>query len=966
MSRFKKLAATPIDSLGVTVHEFEHETGASYLHFEADHPEQAFLVAFRTLPQDSTGVAHILEHTALCGSERYPVRDPFFTMLRRSLSTFMNAFTTSDYTAYPFASTNEKDFANLMSVYLDAVFFPTLDPLDFAQEGHRLEFETPDDPSSPLVYRGVVFNEMKGDMSSSRSQAWERIQHHLFSESTYHFNSGGDPAEIPMLKHSDLLEFYRRHYHPSNAMFMTWGRMNPSNMMEQFESLALGRFQASDGVIEGTNEPRWPSPKSVSEAISGERSEDGAPSGQLYCAWLLGPSTDLEGVLTAQLVVDLLLDSSAAPLRQVLDQSDLGQSVSPLSGLEESNREMSFLCGLEMADEAALESFEALVMDCLASIVRDGISIDRIEAALHQLELSQRELGGDGMPYGLQMMFSSLSAVVHRGEPVGLLDFDRALSSLRVALAQKGEDLISEWIQKELIDNPHRLSLALGMDEQLAAVEAEAERESLKQARQSMTEHEVSCLISQSAALNERQLSPEDLSCLPKVGLSDVPINKTYPQPSMKGAITGYAASCNGLVYEQLLVPLPALDADEWSALPLLSQLWGELGVGGEDYLASQERQLATCGGISAYSVLRSLEEDGHATGHATGYAVLSTRGLVRHLREMSSLLLQTFHELRLDEWPRITQILQQIRSRKSLGVVQNAHSLAMLAACGAWSRLSARNHQLSGLGSIARYDDWCQLVEQGAVDQLSEPLARLHDRLTDAKLSALVVSDAQELGNAIACLSESYPDWSEINMSVVDIEASLLPKAQAFITSTQANFSAACLPCVKEQHPDAAALMILARVLSQQYLHPMLREQGGAYGGGASFDQTTGLFRFYSYRDPELNKTLDVFRSAGDWINKHPVTQQEVEEAVLSIVSGIDAPGSPAGEARTAHHQWLQGRNESMRRAFRGATLAVTPQQVMQVAETYLNQEMAMAVVTSKENERSLPSDFVRHTLKA
>ena len=212
------------------------------------------------------------------------------------------------------------------------------------------------------------------------------------------------------------------------------------------------------------------------------------------------------------------------------------------------------------------------------------------------------------------------------------------------------------------------------MDEQLAAAEAAAEREKLSQARSAMTERDVTHVISQSAALNERQLSPENLACLPKVGLSDVPTDKTYPQPMVKGALTGYAAGCNGLVYEQLLAPLPALDADEWSTLPLLSQLWGELGVGANDYLASQERQLATCGGISAYSVLRSLEEN----GKATGYAVLSTRGLVRHLQDMSSLLLETFHELRLDEWSRISQILQQIRSRKSLGVVQNAHSLAL------------------------------------------------------------------------------------------------------------------------------------------------------------------------------------------------------------------------------------------------------------------------------------------------
>jgi Zn-dependent M16 (insulinase) family peptidase len=223
-----------------------------------------------------------------------------------------------------------------------------------------------------------------------------------------------------------------------------------------------------------------------------------------------------------------------------------------------------------------------------------------------------------------------------------------------------------------------------------------------------------------------------------------------------------------------------------------------------------------------------------------------------------------------------------------------------------------------------------------------------------------LVVADGHHLNDALAMLNAISPDWRCINPTEISISQPLLPEAQAFFTATQANFCAACLPGVREGHEDAAPLMVLARILSQQYLHPVLREQGGAYGGGASFDQTTGLFRFYSFRDPELNKTLDTFRRAGQWVRSNPITPVEVEESVLSIVSGIDAPGSPAGEARTAHHQGLQGRSEETRRRFRQAILEVTPEAVMRASETYLHQTPSVAVVTSAKHQSQLSGDFV------
>ena len=223
-SSFTWVRSESIASLNIEIQEYRHnKTGAQHFHIAADDNNNVFLVALRTVPQDSTGVAHILEHTTLCGSERYPVRDPFFMMTRRSLNTFMNAFTSSDWTAYPFASQNSKDFGNLLQVYMDAVFFPTLDELDFAQEGHRVEFAEEGNPDSELVYKGVVYNEMKGAMSSPSRSLWQELTSQLFPSVTYHYNSGGEPENIPELSYEELKAFHHNHYHPSNAIFMTFG-----------------------------------------------------------------------------------------------------------------------------------------------------------------------------------------------------------------------------------------------------------------------------------------------------------------------------------------------------------------------------------------------------------------------------------------------------------------------------------------------------------------------------------------------------------------------------------------------------------------------------------------------------------------------------------------------------------------------------------------------------------------------
>ena len=409
---FEHIRSEHIRSLDIDLHEFRHiDTGTPHVHLAADNPENVFLVGLRTIPTDSTGVAHILEHTVLCGSEKYPVRDPFFMMIRRSLNTFMNAFTSSDWTAYPFASQNRKDFFNLLDVYLDAVFFSRLHELDFAQEGHRVEFEKPDDPSSPLVFKGVVFNEMKGAMSAPTSFLWQTLTKHLFPNNTYHHNSGGDPEAIPDLSYQQLKNFYDTHYHPSNAVLMTYGDIPAQELQARFQLQVLSRFKPLDRTISVADAKRYHSPVRVEEAYATQETETGDKT-HIVVGWLLGSSVDLDQRLRAHLLSSVLLDNSASPLMQTLEKSDLGTSPSPLCGLEDSAKEMVFACGLEGSNPEQTEAVESLILDTLADVVSNGVPQSQIEAVLHQLELSQREIRGDGMPFGLQLVLSGLSTAM--------------------------------------------------------------------------------------------------------------------------------------------------------------------------------------------------------------------------------------------------------------------------------------------------------------------------------------------------------------------------------------------------------------------------------------------------------------------------------------------------------------------------------------------------------------------------
>ncbi|WP_210395350.1 insulinase family protein [Motiliproteus sediminis] len=950
----------PVDSLGIEVAEYRHrKTGAVHFHIDAEHQENVFLVALRTIPGDSTGVAHILEHTALCGSERFPVRDPFFMMTRRSLNTFMNAFTSSDWTAYPFASQNRKDFFNLLEVYLDAVFFSRLDPLDFAQEGHRVEFSEAADPSSELTYKGVVFNEMKGAMSSPVSVLWQTLSKYLFPTTTYHFNSGGEPECIPDLSYDDLIRFYRTHYHPSNAVFMTFGDIPAAEQQERFETLALARFDKLDAEISVSDEKRYHAPLKVEEAYALDE-EDTSAKTHVVVGWLLGLSTDLEDQLEAHLLSRVLLDNSASPLRYALESSDLGASPSPLCGLEDSNREMSFMCGMEGSEPEYAEAIEALVLEVLQRVASEGVPQEHVEAVLHQLELSQREIGGDGYPYGLQLILAGLSTAVHRGDPISLLNLDPVLEQLQERI--KDRDYIPSLVQRLLLDNPHRVRVTLRPDRELAKRRDAAERARLAAIKAKLDEQQAAAIVAQAAALEARQQQLDDESILPKVGLGDVPEETRIPEGEVAelgyGKRAFYGQGTNGIVYQEVLVEMPELTPEEQQLLPLYSLCLTELGVGERDYQQTQAWQSAITGGVSAFATVRGDIDDPQSV---RGYFTLCAKSLNRNVEQMVGLLKETFFTIRFDELSRMRELVSQQRARKQQSITGSGHALAMMAAASELcpsAQLSHRQRGLAAIGFLKQLDE--SLKSEEGQQRFADQLKTLHAKLTTAPRHFLCVAEPEMQAPVDQALATAWSGLAPATeFSGFRLDPISQQVKQAWSTSTQVNFCAKAYATVPVEHSDSAPLVVLGDFLRNGYLHRAVREKGGAYGGGAGQDSSCAAFRFFSYRDPRIEGTLDDFDAALRWLVDGDHSDNKLEEAILGVVSSIDKPGSPAGEAKQAYHSSLFGRTPMQRRAFRARVLKVTLDDLKRVARTYLiDQPASIAVITDPDNAKRLQGE--------
>ena len=944
---FQLLRQHHVEALDIYVSEYKHKvTGAVHYHLATNNDENVFLVAFRTQPMDSKGTAHILEHTALCGSEKFPVRDPFFLMIRRSLNTFMNAFTAADWTAYPFATQNKKDFQNLLSVYLDAAFAANLNPLDFAQEGIRIELE-----NDQAVYKGVVFNEMKGAMSSPTDQLYHQLAYHLFPETTYHYNSGGDPKEIPDLSYEQLVEFYKTHYHPSNAVFMTFGNQNAYDLQEQFETLALHKFSKGT-TLYSTPEKRLTAPIEVTESYAVD-SEDLKDKTFHVMSWLLPETSDIKLRLGMRLVEGILLENSASPLRHYLETCGYAQSTGPLMGVDDSNFEMTFYCGVQGSNAEYAENFKSGVLNILQDVASKPVDTDLVDAILHQIELHQREINGDGTPYGLSLILNGLGSAIHHNDPIHVWDVDSAIEQVKEEL--KDPMWLSKLIQTHLLNNPHRVQMTLVPDATKSVKEQQAEQARLAEITANLTEDQKIEIQEKTEALKKRQDTPDDLELLPKVGLEDIPADLHIVPGQLREIICNgldtplnlYHAGTNGIYYQQVLIQIP----DEIVQSPyfnLLSILMGEVGAGEYDYLELQQLQTAVSGGLGMGASLRSKVDN---KDRISAWLTLTTKSLTQKL-DAIQLLKLAFEQLRFDEKDRIIELLQQRKTRWHSRLSGSGHSYAMQTASRQMSALARRDYHNTGLGALNWLSDLVTKIDQDedAYHALIAELQAIHRKLLQAPKQFLLVCEEHHSDRLVEEVQNVW-DKLQVNkapVTLTQVEQVNTANDEAWLIQTNVQFCASAYQAVDVAHADAAPLMVLAAYLRNGFLHSAIREKGGAYGGGASYDGNACSFRFYSYRDPRLAETFNDFEASVQWLLNTEQQPHQLEEAILGLVASMDKPGSPAGEAITACYALLHARTPKFRKMLRERLLNVTLDDLNRVAKQYLLQQKPVKAVVA------------------
>lgn len=936
--------------------QLEHrKTGAKHIHIASFDTENTFSVSFKTVPSDSTGVAHILEHTVLCGSKKFPVRDPFFSMIKRSLNSFMNAFTASDWTMYPYCTQNETDYYNLMDVYLDASFFPAIEELSFKQEGHRLELE-----KDKLVYKGVVYNEMKGAMSSPTQIMIRALMHALYPDTTYSNNSGGDPNVIPSLTHDQLVSFHRRHYHPSNAFFYTYGNLPLENHLAFIENKVLTHFTRIDPGTDVPPQPRWETPRDVLYKYPLEKNEEPTKKYQFCLAWL---TTDIQNsfeILVLTVLEKILIGNSASPLRKALIDSGLGTALSDGTGYDADNRDTMFACGLKDVEKSAFAQIEKIIFDTLRNLSQSAIEPELIEAAIHQIEFDRKEITNMPYPYGLKLLLTICGTWFHGGDTVNSLKFDDDLKRLRERLT--AGRFLEERIDHYFLSNPHFVRFTLEPDHTFAENEEKHATQRLKALKKALLPADIEKIKTDTTALQALQESEEDLSSLPTLEIDDIPPDVQAIQPLTDQAdttIIRYNPPTSGIFYVSLAAGVTDVTEPLVPYIPLFCSVFTRMGTNVHDYTEIARLVDAYTGGIGMSPSVRTGFDD---AGNCIPFLSFGGKCLDRNQPKMFDIIEEFVTKYDFSNLSRLKTLLLEYKASLEATVVNSGHRYAISLASRNLSLSNALNETWSGIHQLQLIKKITQDLSEDALKDLSEKFAQIAATvLKQDNLQIALIGENDVLPEAATTIT-SIQNKLPLGTAVAGTDASFSPPSiavpsstphEGWYTASAVSFVAKCFPTVRMGHPDAPALAIISKLLKSLYLHKEIREKGGAYGGFSVYNSETGLFCLASYRDPHILSTLNVFDTAMDFITSDNYDDEDVKEAILQLASEIDKPDTPSTIAKKAFHRKLISLTDDQRKHFKAQILSTGKKQVMAVAQNYFRRNdpaHAIAVISNAD----------------
>ncbi|HVO84805.1 MAG TPA: insulinase family protein, partial [Syntrophobacteria bacterium] len=906
--------------LKTTADLYRHaRTGAELLSLSNKDENKVFAIIFRTPPTDGTGVAHILEHSVLCGSRKYPVREPFVELLKGSLQTFLNAFTYPDKTCYPVASQNLQDFYNLIDVYLDAVLYPRLTPYTLQQEGWHLEL---DDPSQPLSYKGVVFNEMKGAYSSPDRVLAECSQQSLFPDHTYGLDAGGDPREIPNLTFERFTAFHERYYHPSNSRIFFYGDDPPEERLrivdaylKDFSPLAVA---SEIPRVKPLGEPRrLVRPFAVTDAKA---------KGMVTVNWLLPETTDTEAGLTFRMLNYMLLGMPASPLRKALIDSGLGEDLAG-GGLEDELRHMYFSTGLKGINVTDAAKVESVIRETLTRLAKEGIDPLTVEAAVNTIEFRLRENHSGSYPRGLLLLLRSLVSWLYGGDPLAPIAFEAPLLTVKAKLASE-RSFLPSLIERFFLENPHRTTLILEPDPALSARQEADEQKRLTAARAAMTLEGLAAVVAATRELKERQQAPdppEALAAIPTLRLSDLERkNKTIPLTPLErqGAqILYHDLFTNGILYLDLGFNLHGLPQQSLPFVRLFGRALLEMGTETEDFVSLSQRISRKTGGI----VSKSFNSAVRGSREAASWLFLRAKAMKDQAGELLAILRDVLLTVRLDNRARFRQMVLEEKARQEERLVPEGHHFVNLRLRSHFSEADWASEQMQGvsylefLHRLARAvdDDWPGLLLR--LEELRRALVNRGCVLTNITIHE---GDWREVEPRLREFLDLLPAAST---TTVHWSPEAVPGCEGLTIPAQVNFVGKGANLYDLGYRFHGSAKVVTRYLRTAWLWERIRVQGGAYGAFCLFSQLSGVLTFVSYRDPNLLKTLEAFDQTVAFLRTVELTEDELTKSIIGTIGDLDTYLLPDAKGFTSMVWHLTGETREARQRLRDEVLGTT-----------------------------------------
>lgn len=910
------------------------KSGARIVLIENDDDNKVFSIAFRTPPEDSTGLPHILEHSVLCGSKEFPAKDPFVELVKGSLNTFLNAMTYPDKTVYPIASCNDQDFQNLMHVYMDAVFYPNIYESDktFRQEGWSYELE---DPDGELKYNGVVYNEMKGAFSSPDGVLDRMILNSLFPDTSYSNESGGDPDAIPSLTYEDFLNFHRKYYHPSNSYIYLYGDMDMEEKLQWLDEKYLSKFEKAEIDSEIRLQKPFDEPVEWKRyySISGTESEE--MNTYLSYNKVIGTSLDEKLYLAFSILDYALLSAPGAPLKKALTDAGIGHDI--VGSYDNGIYQPTFSVIAKNAEESQKEEFVRVIETTLEKIVKEGIDPDALTAGInyHEFRYREADFGNypKGLMYGLQMFDSWLydeeSPFIHI----------EALDTFAFLKEQVGTSYYEELIQKYLLDNTHASIVMICPKKGLTAEAEQKLHQKLQDYKAGLSKEEVEKLVQDTKdlrAYQEEPTPPEILEKIPVLKVSDISkdIAPIYNEEQKAGDIPCicHPINTNGIGYLTLIFDLRTLSEEEIPYAGLLQAVLGIIDTEHYEYGKLFNEINRRTGGIETSlemytDVTKVKEKEFRPTFE------IKTKAMYDQLPFALSMMEEILMRSVLTDEKRIKEILDMLKSRFQMKFLSAGHSSAVLRAMSYSSPLARFKDMTNG---IEYYETVSRITEHfeeekerlmGMLQRISRKVFR-KDRMIVSYTGEAESQEAvlQEIKKFSECLHTEEVEESSFQLTCVK-------KNEGFQTSSKVQYVAMAGNFIDAGAQYHGALQILKVIMGYEYLWQNIRVKGGAYGCMSSFNKL-GEGYFVSYRDPHLKNTLEIYKGVTEYLRNFDVSDRDMTKFIIGTISNMDQPMTPAIKGDRSMNLYMNHVTEEMIRKERLEVLHATQQDIRNLAD--------------------------------